>query len=95
MSRKNKRAIRKNIINCWIPQAIGSSMSLERFLKLSTHSQKNKEQTYHPQVFGPFSLSRYMIHFCDNFQTTRSNKLIFLGIVDQAEIYPPTKKRTF
>ncbi len=42
--------------------------------------QKNKQQTHHPQLFVPFSSSRFARYFCYNFQTSKPNEPSVSGI---------------
>ncbi len=57
------------------PQTIGYNSTIDRFFLYRAHSQKNKQQTHHPQLFGLFSLSGYAIYCCYNFQTSKPNEL--------------------
>ena len=57
-------------------QTVGYKFSIARFFHCGVHLQKNAQQTCHPKLFVPFSLSRFAMYFCYNFQTAFSNELI-------------------
>ena len=65
------------------------------FFPMWAHSQKNAQQTRHPQLFVSFSSSRFALYFCYNFRTTYSNEVIFSEVLGKAEAHLPTKEQTF
>ena len=92
---QNNKSVRRIFFLHCIPATVAYKTCIEHFLAFSTHSQKNKEQSRHPQLFGPFSSSRYALHFCIYSQTIDSYKLIFLGDMKVTEIYVSGKKKVF
>ena len=78
-SRVNKWFIWAIFFSRSIPQTVGYKSAIDRFFLYGAHSQKNKQQTHHPQLFVLFSSSRYAIYFCYNFQTSKPNELIVSG----------------
>ncbi len=81
ISIQNKKPGRRNLFPHFIPQTVGYKTSIESFFEYGTHSQRNKEQSDDPQLFVLFSSSRFAMYLYYNFQTVRSNELIFSGIL--------------